>query len=399
MSEHICQTNDMDVKDFLIKIFIENYGGDESKIIISAAPGRINIIGEHLDYNGGFVLPAAIDKQIYIAARKRNDSKVFYRTANPSMRFEFDLNNELAYCEENGFANYLNGMIKMLKDKSFIISSGFEIFIYGNLPQGAGLSSSAALQVCFGKAVSELFGFIIDKPELAKIAQKNENKFLNLKCGIMDPFCILYGKKDNAVFLNTITLDFNYIRLNTDGYKFVVINSNKKRKLTESKFNLRKAECGEGVRILKKKLDIDFLCEITEADFEYFQINFFDKEIKKRVRHCITENARVHKAVKALKDGDIKTLGALMSESHISLRDDYETTGFELDTIFDSASAQEGCLGVRATGAGFGGCAIALVEETAVEDFCLTVGKDYNQKTNSDADFFVCNFCDGAKII
>lgn len=397
-SKNICPIDKSEIKSFLIKNFIDHYGGSSSGIIIAAAPGRINIIGEHLDYNGGYVLPAAINKELFIVMRKRADSKVFYYTAG-GYQVESDLNDKLLYFKDYGYANYLNGMIKILKASKYEISSGFEIFIYSNLPQGAGLSSSAALQVCFGKAVAKSFCFDISEEQLAKLVQKNENEFLNLKCGIMDPFCIIFGKKDNALLLNSLTLDFDYIPLVLQGFKFVIINSNKERKLTGSKFNLRKTECEEGLRILQKKVDIDFLCEITEADFEYFQVKFFDETIMKRVRHCVKENARVHKAAEALKSGNIKELGRLLIESHISLRDDYESTGVELDAVFNAALMQKSCLGVKATGAGFGGCAVAIVEESKVEEFCSAVGDEYKRKTGLDSDSFVCSFSSGARII
>ena len=385
------------MKAELIKVFTERYGASKEEVMMIASPARINIIGEHIDYNGGKVFPAAIDRYLYVLLRKRSDTKIIYDDIRFPGALEFSSTEMFRYRRENQYANYLNGMLAMMQKSGYTLTSGFEVLFFSKLPAGGGISSSAALEVGFGRAVIELFGFKIDAVELAKMGQASEHTFMNIQCGIMDQFCIAMGKKECAMVLDTATLDYEYVPLVLGDYRIVVMNSNKQRALVDSKYNERRAECMEGLVLLQKIKPIGNLCELTSADLEMAEAAISDERIFKRVRHCITENERVLAAVTALKAGNLPKLGELLKASHDSLRRDYEVTGVELDTLADAANAEPCCLGARMTGAGFGGCAIALVQKNAVADFSARVGKIYTKKTGLTAAFFACEAGDGAR--
>ena len=380
--------------------FVETYGASDEAIRIFASPARINIIGEHIDYNGGKVFPAAINKYLYVAIRKRNDSKICYQDLKFPGIFEFDINDEFSYKKENDYANYLNGILSILRRRGKNIPSGFDVLMVSNVPPAGGISSSSALECGFAYAVSELFNLNISRIDIALIGQQSEHEFMNVNCGIMDQFIISTGKANTAEVLNCATLEYEYVPLELGDYRFVVMNTKKKRQLADSKYNERRSQCETALAILNKAgINIPDLCSLTEQDFEKCSSYITDKTILARARHCVTENERVKQAVKALKSGNLMQLGELLRASHKSLKEDYEVTGLELDTLADTANATEGCIGARMTGAGFGGCAIALVHKDKVDSFIDSVQKKYTQIVGHDAGFFSCTSGDGVKEI
>ena len=380
----------------LFPAFVKLYGGSEKDIKIYSSPARINIIGEHIDYNGGFVFPAAINRYLYIAIRKRQDSKVVYNDVRFPGEHTFDINDNFVYDKKNDYANYLNGILSQLKAKGHKFDAGFEILMVSNIPPAGGISSSSALECGFAYAVSETYCFNIDRIEIAKLGQMSEHNFMNVNCGIMDQFIIATAKKDTAIKLNCDTLEYEYAPLNLGDYRFVVMNTNKQRRLADSKYNERRSECEEALKQLQEGgSSIKTLCELSPVAFESAKSAIKDQTLQKRAKHCVYENQRVLDAVSALKNGDLITLGKLLNASHESLKADYEVTGIELDTLAEEAQKQEGCIGARMTGAGFGGCAIALVHKDNTERFIENVQKVYAQKIGYEAGFFECQSGDG----
>lgn len=377
--------------------FSHRYGASDEPIITIASPARINLIGEHIDYNGGKVFPAAINRYLYVLMRKRADMRILYDDIRFPGQLSFTISESLPYQSEYGYANYLNGMLTILKNNNYAINSGFEVLIFSQLPAGGGISSSSALEIGFGLAVSEVFGLSLDRIELAKIGQQSEHAFMNVQCGIMDQFSIAMGKKDHAILLDTTSLDYEYVPFILNNYRIVVINSNKQRTLANSKYNERRAECIKGLQLLQQDKEIRTLCELTGSDLPFVTEKITDPVILKRVHHCITENERVKEAAAALKEGDIPRLGSLLKASHESLKDNYEVTGFELDTIAELANSFPHCLGARMTGAGFGGCAIAIVDSPAIDDFVRHIKDSYTQKTGLVPSFFACEASDGTR--
>ena len=360
--------------------FKELYGNASQSIQFFAAPARINIIGEHIDYNGGMVLPTAIDRYIYLAIRRREDTAINYDDIRFPGRFTFDITEQFSYKKESDYCNYLNGVITIMRDRGVAFPTGFDALFFSCIPDGGGVSSSSALECCFIAAMSQLYGGNISPVDNALIGQETEHRFMNVQCGIMDQFIIATGRKDSAVLLNCATLDYQYIPLQLGDYRFIVMNSNKKRQLADSKYNQRVAECKEGLEILNQacsaqgKAAVANPCSMTAEDLALLQEALKTaapqtapaEVIYRRMRHCITENQRVYQAAEALKAGRLEELGRLMNASHQSLKEDYETTGIELDTLNQEANKVQGCLGARVTGAGFGGCAIALVHKEAI---------------------------------
>ncbi len=380
----------------LPKDFVKIYGGTEDSVSVFSSPARINIIGEHIDYNGGMVFPAAINRYLYVAIRKRSDTKIIYNDARFPGTYEFDVNETFVYKKENDYANYLNGILSQLKEKGFSFPCGFEILMASNVPAGGGISSSSALECGFAYAVSETFGFGIDRIEIAKLGQMSEHNFMNVNCGIMDQFIIAMGKKNTAVMLNCDTLEYQYAPLELGDYRFVVMNTNKQRKLADSKYNERRGQCEEALKILQDSgLKITALCQLTPDEWEKSKDAIKDEILLKRARHCIYENQRVKDAVKVLEEKNLSALGKLLNASHKSLKEDYEVTGIELDTLAEEAQKQNGCLGARMTGAGFGGCAIALVHKDSIDTFIENVQKAYTEKIGYAAGFFACESGDG----
>ena len=384
----------------LLDGFLKMYGGNKERVRIFSSPARINIIGEHIDYNGGKVFPACINRCLYLAVRKRADSKIFYNDMRFPGSFEFDVNDNFSYDKKNDYANYLNGILSQLKEKGYNFPCGFEILMASNIPAGGGISSSSALECGFAFAVSEIFGFNLSRVEIAKLGQMSEHRFMNVNCGIMDQFIIATGKKDTAEMLDCATLNFDYVPLNLGDYKFIVMNTNKVRKLTDSKYNERRGECESALKILQENgIKIKNLCDLTTEEWKKCKSLIKDEKFQKRAEHCVEENARVLEAANALKSNDLKKLGELMNESHKSLRDKYEVSGIELDTLAQSAWNQEGCIGARMTGAGFGGCAIALVQKDKIDSFIENVQSLYTEKIGYPAGFFACESGDGVKEI
>ena len=376
--------------------FLKTYGKNDNEIRVYASPARINIIGEHIDYNGGKVFPAAIDRYLYVAIRRRADSKIIYNDVRFPGTYEFDINDNFTFDKKNDYANYLNGILSQIKAQGYRLDSGFEILMVSNVPAGGGISSSSALECGFAYAVIDTFGLKIDRVEIAKLGQMSEHNFMGVNCGIMDQFIIATGKKNTAEMLDCATLEYEYAPLELGDYRFVVMNTNKVRKLSDSKYNERRSQCEEALKILQDNgVDIKALCELTPAKWEEVKHFVSDEIIQKRAKHCVYENQRVLDAVLALKAGDLKKLGSLLNESHASLKNDYEVTGLELDTLAETSQKQPGCLGSRMTGAGFGGCAIALVHKDNVDGFIENVQKEYTARVGYSAGFFVCSSGDG----
>lgn len=383
------------MKEKLQNEFERVFGGTED-VRFFFAPGRVNLIGEHTDYNGGHVFPCALTIGTYAAARRNGmDTCRFY-----SMNFEqlgiigADLE-ELVYDKEKDWANYPMGVIAKLREAGFSIDEGMDFVFCGNIPNSSGLSSSASIEVLTAFAVRELFGFSLDLVEMAKLAQRAENEFIGVNCGIMDQFAIAMGKKDSAIFLDTADLSYEYAPIVLKNAKIVIACSNKKRGLGDSKYNERRSECEAALALLQTKKPIHSLGELSEEEFEEMKDVIGDEVKIRRARHAVYENQRTIRAVAALKANDIATFGKLMNASHVSLRDDYEVTGKELDTLVETAWKAEGVIGSRMTGAGFGGCTVSIVEEAKVADFMEQVGAAYLEKIGYAADFYVVDIGDG----
>ena len=379
--------------------FIKIYGFKDG-VRIFKSPARINIIGEHIDYNGGKVLPTAIDRFLYCAIRKRPDTKIVYSDLFFPGTYSFDINDDFIFDSANDYANFLNGIISCMKKSGFEFPCGFDVLIGSNIPSAGGISSSSALECGFAWAVNETFGFNISRKEIALMGQKSEHEFINVNCGIMDQYIIATAKKNTAELIDCAKIEHEYVPLKLGDYRFIVMNSKKQRKLSDSKYNERQAQCEEGLAILQDAgYDFPNLCAITPELFEEAGPLIKDDEIYRRVRHCVTEMDRVLKAADALKANNLAELGTLLYASHASLRDDYEVTGIELDTLVDEASKQPGCIGARMTGAGFGGCAIAIVHKDSIDSFIKNTGDAYKRVIGYEGDFFACSSGDGVSEI
>ena len=386
--------------EILKENFIKVYGDGSNQIRMFASPARINIIGEHIDYNGGKVFPAAIDKYLYCAIRKREDSKIIYNDLFFPGTFTFDTGDNFKFSKENDYANFLNGILCCMKKRGLSFECGFEVLIASNVPSAGGISSSSALECGFAWAVNETFGFNLSRKEIALMGQQSEHEFMNVNCGIMDQYIIATGKKETAEVLDCAKVEHEYVPLQLGDYRFVVMNTKKQRKLADSKYNERRAQCEKGLAILQENgVNIPDLCSLTPQQFEDVGNCISDDIIYRRVRHCVTEMDRVLQAVDALKSNNLTKLGQLLYASHNSLRDDYEVTGIELDTLVEVASKQKGCIGARMTGAGFGGCAIALVHKDNVQDFINKVGTEYKKVVGYEGAFFGCSSGNGVREI
>lgn len=384
------------MKEQLIKKFEELFGaGDEIRCYF--APGRVNLIGEHTDYNGGHVFPCALTIGTYGVARVREDKKLRMYSMNftETGMIESSIEN-IKYQKEEKWANYLKGVIWTFQDKQHTIPAGLDILLYGNIPNGSGLSSSASVEVLMGVILKDMFGCDVTPVDIALLGQYAENNFNHVNCGIMDQFAIAMGKADHAIFLNTSNLNYEYAPIKLEHSKIVIANTNKKRGLGESKYNERRSECEKALEELQTVLSIDTLGELTDEAFEQAKEVIKDPIRVRRARHAVSENQRTLRAIKALKANDIISFGKLMNQSHISLRDDYEVTGLELDTLVEAAWSQEGVLGSRMTGAGFGGCTVSIVESDGIDAFIENVGKIYKEKIGYAADFYVVEAGDGA---
>ena len=380
------------IKEFK-KVF--NY---EGKVEAFFSPGRVNLIGEHTDYNGGFVFPCALDFGTYGIAVKRDDNKFRMYSLNFVKEGvkEFTLD-ELVNKKEDNWANYPKGVIKTFIDAGYKIDSGFDILINGTIPNGAGLSSSASLELLTAVVLKDFFKLDVDMVEMVKLSQKAENQFIGVNCGIMDQFAIGMGKKDNAILLDCNSLNYQYAPISLNGASVVIANTNKKRGLADSKYNERRSECETALAQIQTVKNINSLGELTEEEFEEVKNVITDPIVRKRAKHAVYENQRTLKAVKALENNNLLLFGKLMSESHISLRDDYEVTGKELDTLVSLAWEMPGVIGARMTGAGFGGCTVSIVKEENVQNFIDTITKKYTEIIGYAPDFYVATISDGAR--
>ena len=358
------------------------------------APGRLNLIGEHTDYNGGYVFPCSISLGTYGAIRKRKDEIAKFTSKNIGLTVETDIN-KIIYDPAHGWANYPKAVAAELTKMGCRLG-GFDLYVDGNLPSGAGLSSSASLELLTCTALNDIFGLGLSLIEMAQLCQRAENGFVGVNCGIMDQFACGLGRKNQVILLNCKTLNYEFVPLTMEGYKLIISNTNKQRGLENSKYNERRAECEQALASLRTKLPIEALCDITPALFEEHKHVIKDEVILKRATHIIYENARVLAAVDTLSKNDLFAFGALMNESHISLRDLYEVTGTELDTLAEAAWETDGVLGSRMTGAGFGGCTVSLVAESETTSFIKKVGEIYKQKTGLNADFYIAETGTGA---
>ena len=380
------------IKDFK-KIF--KYNGEVETFF---SPGRVNLIGEHTDYNGGFVFPCALDFGTYAVVKKREDKifRMYSKNFKNLGIIEFNLDN-LVYDKKDDWANYPKGVIKTFLDRNYKIDTGFDVLFFGNIPNGAGLSSSASIEVLTAIILKDLFKLDVNMIEMVKICQATENNFIGVNCGIMDQFAVGMGKKDNAILLDCNTLKYEYVPVKLKNMSIVIANTNKKRGLADSKYNARRADCQEAVKTLNKNgVNIKYLGELTVAEFEKVKHFLTNEDQLKRATHAVTENERAKIAVEFLKKDDIAEFGRLMNKSHISLRDDYEVTGLELDSLVEAAWEEKGTVGSRMTGAGFGGCTVSIVENDYVDSFIKNVGKKYKEKTGLEASFYIANIGDGA---
>lgn len=379
----------------LIKTFYETFG-EGGEVRTYFAPGRVNLIGEHTDYNGGHVFPCALTIGTYGVVRKRTDDKLrFY-----SMNFENlgIIESGLADLKPDPTAdwtNYPKGVIWAFGEKGMKITEGMDLLLFGNIPNGSGLSSSASVEVLTGYILKDLYGCDVTNQDIALIGQYSENQFNGVNCGIMDQFAIAMGKKEHAIFLDTATLEYSYAPIELKDAKIVISCSNKKRGLGDSKYNERRAECEKALEELQQFVGIRSLGDLNEEEFEKYKSAIKDEDRVKRARHAVYENQRTIHAVEALKNNDVEKFGMLMNESHISLRDDYEVTGIELDTLAEEAWKVDGVIGSRMTGAGFGGCSVSIVKNGAVNRFIEQVGKAYEEKIGYAADFYVVEIGDG----
>ena len=377
----------------LKKNFYSVYGKPEHEPRIFFAPGRVNLIGEHTDYNGGYVFPCALNYGTYLLIREIPAKAVSLASTNMDYKADILLT-DLHKKHNNEWVNYPLGVIDQMKKKG-IKPKGAELLYSGDIPNGAGLSSSASIEVVTAYALNELWEANIPKMEMVKLSQKAENEFVGMNCGIMDQFAVSMGEKDSALFLNCDTLDYEIVPLVLKNFKLVISNTNKRRELADSKYNERRSECEKAVDYLNKKKKIRNLSELSLTEFEEFESIIPDKIIRSRAKHVISENDRVLKAIPALKSGDLELFGQLMNESHDSLKNDYEVTGFELDTLAEEAQKLPGVIGSRMTGAGFGGCTVSLVDQNYVDKFINKLGETYSQKTGLKAELYIADVGNG----
>ena len=375
--------------------FIKVFGGD-GEIGVYFAPGRVNMIGEHTDYNGGHVFPCALTIGTYGVARKRNDDKLRFYSMNFEKLGVLEASvNDLKPEKEADWTNYPKGVMWAFGEKGMKVTQGMDLLLFGNIPNGSGLSSSASVEVLTGFILKDMFGFDVTNQDLALIGQYSENKFNGVNCGIMDQFAIAMGKAGHAIFLDTATLEYEYAPIKLENAKIVISCSNKKRGLGDSKYNERREEYETALAEIQTVAGISSLGDLTEEQFEQCKNSIKDEVRKMRAKHAVYENQRTIKAVEALKNNDLKLFGELMNASHVSLRDDYEVTGVELDTLVEEAWKIDGVIGSRMTGAGFGGCTVSIVKDEAVDRFIEQVGKAYKEKIGYAADFYVVEIGDG----
>ena len=387
------------MKEKLMQKFKEIYGAD-GDIRMYFAPGRVNLIGEHTDYNGGHVFPCALTIGTYGVARKREDNKLRFYSLNFEKGGvkESDLDDLTPY-KEAGWTNYPKGIMWAFEGRGYKLPVGLDIMIYGNIPSGSGLSSSASLEVLIGVILKDMFDFPVSMVDIALIGQYSENNFNGCNCGIMDQFASAMGKKDHAIFLDTNTLQYEYAPVVLKDAKIVIVNSKVKHSLVDSAYNDRRNECETALKELQTVVDIQTLGDLTEEEFEAHKTAIKSEVRRKRAKHAVYENRRTIKAVQALKDNDVETFGKLMNASHVSLRDDYEVSCEETDILAELAWNTEGVIGSRITGGGFGGCTVSIVKNDAVDRFVETIGEEYEKRVGHKAEFYVVDIGDGAHVL
>lgn len=385
------------MKKKLFDMFAELFGDSEGARFYFS-PGRVNLIGEHTDYNGGHVFPCALTLGTYGAARKREDNKIHFYSMNLDSFGVVEASlDDLTNKKEYNWANYPLGVVWAFKEKGHTITSGFDMVIWGNIPNGSGLSSSASLEVLTGVILTDLFEIKdLSMTDLALIGQYSENNFNGCNCGIMDQFAVAMGKKDHAIFLDTSDLSYEYAPCVLDGAKIVITNSKVKHSLVDSAYNDRRNECAAALKALQSELDIQALGDLTPEEFEAHKSLIKDEIQLQRAKHAVYENQRTIDAVTALKAGDIESFGKLMNQSHISLRDYYDVSCEEIDILVDLAWKIPGVLGSRITGGGFGGCTVSIVKDESVDTFIETIGKTYLEKVGHEAEFYTVDIGDGA---
>ncbi|MCY9590746.1 galactokinase [Paenibacillus chitinolyticus] len=375
--------------------FIELYGGAEKDITVFHAPGRVNLIGEHTDYNGGYVFPAALTFGTTLLLRKNNEGLLRMASTNFAHKGSCSLD-DIVYREEDDWMNYPKGVVAKLQQKGQGPRSGYDMLYHGEIPNGAGLSSSASIEVVTGYGLLEAEGYPADRVELALLAQKAENEFMGVNCGIMDQFAVANGRKDHAILLMCDTLEYELVPFQSGSYKLVIGNTNKRRGLVDSAYNERRSQCEQAVRDLQTRFpDLTLLGQISLEQFEANKDIIKDDIVRRRAQHVVQEIDRVLKSIDVLKANDLEAFGRLMTGSHESLRDLYEVTCRELDVMVEAALSVPGVLGSRMTGAGFGGCTVSLVHEDSIEAFREKVGSIYKEQTGLTGDFYVCSIGDG----
>ena len=386
----------MKILDEMQEVFREKFGAADTHAYFS--PGRVNLIGEHTDYNGGHVFPCAISLGTYALVAPRTDgiSRLYSMNVPEQGVVQFPMHGAVK-SDAYGWANYPIGVVRVMEDAGHRAAHGFDIVLYGTLPNGAGLSSSASIEVLMAVILNDELNLGIDMVELVKFSQKAENEFVGMNCGIMDQFAVGMGKKDCAILLDCNTLSYRYSKLALDGCSIVITNTNKTHSLVTSAYNERRAQCESALKALQKVKPIKALGELTNAEFDAIASAIPDPVERRRARHAVYENNRTLEAVKALEANDVKRFGELMNASHVSLRDDYEVTGPELDTLAELAWQQDGVLGSRMTGGGFAGCTVSIVRDAAIPAFEKNVGDAYTAKIGYAPSFYVANIADGAR--
>lgn len=378
-------------------LFTERYGGSAEGILTFQAPGRVNLIGEHTDYNGGAVFPAALTFGTTLLIRPREDRTLRFASTNIPISREIP-SADVAFDEQDDWVNYPKAVVWELAQRGTKLTRGYDFLYHGEIPNGAGLSSSASIEVVTAYALLTLEGKPTNTVDIAVWSQHAENEFVGVKCGIMDQFAVANGKKDHAILLYCDTLKYELVPFRAEGYKLVIGNTNKRRGLVDSKYNERRSQCEQAVQDLRKAFpDLQLLGQLTLAQFQANESLIADETVRRRARHVVEEIDRVARSIDVLKRGELAAFGALMNASHDSLRDLYEVTGDELDAMVEAARGVPGVLGSRMTGAGFGGCTISLVREDAVQRFIEEVGARYEKATGLHADFYVCDIGDGVR--
>ncbi len=386
------------MKEKLFTKFAELYGTAED-VRLYFSPGRVNLIGEHTDYNGGHVFPCALTIGTYGAARRREDRLIHFYSMNLNHFGVVEVSlDDLSYQDAYNWANYPLGVVWAFAQKGITLEQGFDMIIWGNIPNGSGLSSSASLEVLTGVILCDLYDIkTLNMTDLALIGQYSENNFNGCNCGIMDQFAVANGKKDNAIFLDTSDLSFEYAPIVLDGAKIIITNSKVKHSLVDSAYNTRRQECADALKALQTVVDINGLGDLDMETFEKYKSVIGDAVKEKRAKHAVAENQRTIEAVAALRANDISRFGELMNQSHISLRDDYEVSCEEIDILVDLAWNIPGVIGSRITGGGFGGCTVSIVKDEAIDTFIETIGQAYAEKVGHEAEFYTVKVGDGAR--